>query len=143
MKIKLYESKWENKIKGELAHNFYDSIMAGDIEGVKSSSENLINKCKDFFDQDEEEYIFNDIESLLVGFEEADEEDIDDMLNELYDFCDNYLILIDVKEEPEDAEVFVDDSKNSGDSIKIEKEPEEQEESEIEPVEVEEVSEEE
>lgn len=127
MKIKLYESKWDNKVEGELAYNFYNSVEDADIEKVKLSSVALLDKCKEFFDLEDEdnEYILNEIDVMEDEFSETDEEELNDLLNELYDFCDDYLILIDIKEEPEDAEVFV--------------EPEEKGEEEIEPIEVQEV----
>lgn len=115
MRVKLYESKWENKVTGELAKKFYDTIMASDIEGVKEASVALLTKCEDFFDEDEE-YIINEIEALINEISEAEEEDdIDSSLEELYDFCDGYSILIDVREEPEDAEVFVGDDNGDED----------------------------
>lgn len=137
MKIKLYESNWDNKIKGELSLNFYNSIKDADVEKVKESSIQILEKCKEFFDIEGEDndYILTDLDVMIKDFSEAEEDtEVDELLNDLYDFCDNYLILIDVSEEPEDTEVFIDSEKNTGTA------EENKEEHEVEPVEVVEIS---
>lgn len=125
MKVKLYESKWDNKVVGNLAKDFYDSIMNSDTEAVIEASIRLLDKCETFFDEDDE-YIINEIEGLISEFEEAEDDDeLNTCLEELYDFCDGYSILIDVKEEPEDAEVFIDDEDEDIPEIGIDPETDE------------------
>ncbi len=123
MKVKLYESKWDHKVKGELAYNFYNAIKDNDLEKVRDASIALLERCKGFFTilddegketDEKEEYILNEIDVMIDEIQEADTEDedvINNILNEIYDFCDEYLILIDIAEEDPDAEVFVDEEK--------------------------------
>ena len=108
MRVKLYESKWLHTINGELADRFHSSIDSGDLEGVKSSSMELLEKCKEFFDPEDDDYVIMEIDELIESFRDVDndEEEVDFLLDQLYDFCDGYNIWIslgDTKEdEPED-----------------------------------------
>lgn len=98
MKVKLYEARWLHTISGELASEFHRAIEEADIEGVKSKAVELLTKCKEFFDPEEQEYVIYEIDDLIDSFEsvEDDEDEVDFLLDELYDFCDGYNIFIDV-----------------------------------------------
>lgn len=128
MKVKLYEAKWLHHISGDLARDFHNAIEEGNIELVKSNSIALLEKCKEFFDPEDQDYVIYEIEDLVDSFEGVDEDpdEIDFLLDELYDFCDGYNIFIDVVEEVETP------------SVELEPEPEAPKEEETEVVEIEE-----
>ena len=126
MKVKLYEAKWQHHISGDLARDFHRAIEEGNIEEVKANSIALFDKCKEFFDPEEQDYIIYEIEDLIDSFRDVidDEEEVDFLLDELYDFCDGYNIFIDLDVEPESDEVY----EVSTDEIEIEPEEEHSEE---------------
>lgn len=97
MRVKLYEAKWKHIIEGELADNFHNTIDASDVEGAIAASVALLEKCKEFFDPEEDEYVIYEIEDLIESFNDVDRDDVDSvdyLLDELYDFCDGYNIFI-------------------------------------------------
>ena len=98
MRVKLYEARWLHHISGKLADEFHKAIEEGNIELVKSNSIALLEKCKDFFDPEEQDYVIYEIEDLIDSFTGVDEDpdEVDYLLDELYDFCDGYNIFIDV-----------------------------------------------
>lgn len=110
MKVKLYEAKWLHHISGSLASEFHKAIEEGNIEAVKSNSIALLEKCKEFFDQEEQDYVIYEIEDLIESFTdvEEDEDEVDFLLDKLYDFCDGYNIFIDVVEEAPAEEPVVE-----------------------------------
>lgn len=141
MKINEYESKWDFKIEGELAQGFYGSIEREDLPEVINYSKQILDTCKKYISENESnkeefEYTINELEELQNKFESIDIEDgeqIDSCLTDLYDFCDENLILIDVKEENPDAEVYIDSSKDINTKEK-EEEPKEEGENEEETI---------
>lgn len=107
MKVTLVESngRWKHHISGETAINFHQAIEDADAEAVKINTIALLEKCKEFFDPEEQEYVIFEIEDLIDSMNSVDAEDedeIDFILDEVYDFCDGYGIFIDldVEEEP-------------------------------------------
>ncbi len=104
MRVKLYESKWLHTVAGELADRFHDSIEAGDLTAVKQSSKDLLEKCKEFFDPEEDDYVIMEIDELIESFDtvDDDEEEVDFLLDQLYDFCDGYNIWISLGNTAED-----------------------------------------
>lgn len=104
MKVRLYEAKWLHHISGNLAIDFHKAIEEGNIELVKSNSIALLEKCKEFFDPEEQDYVIYEIDDLIESFSDVmeDEEEVDYLLDELYDFCDGYNIFIDLDTEPEE-----------------------------------------
>ena len=106
MRVKLYEARWLHHISGKLASDFHKAIEEANLEMVKANSIALLEKCKEFFDPEDQDYVIYEIEDLVDSFSnvEEDEEEIDFLLDELYDFCDGYNIFIDVVEEPENEE---------------------------------------
>lgn len=125
MKVKLYEARWLHHISGSLASDFHQAIEDANIEAVKANSIALLEKCKEFFDSEEQDYVLYDIDDLIDSFANVveDEDEVDFLLDELYDFCDGYNIFIDLDVQPESEE-----------EIEVETEP-----AEVEPIEVEEV----
>lgn len=103
MIVRLYEAKWLHHIAGELASNFHKAIDAAEVEAVRASSIALLEKCKEFFDPEEQDYVIFELEDLIESFSEAEAsaEEMDFLLEELYDFCDGYNIFIDTVEEKE------------------------------------------
>ena len=103
MKVKLYEARWLHNIEGDLAYNFHKAIEDADIEGVRNNSIALLEKCKEFFDPEEQDYVIYEIEDLIESFRDVDddEDEVDFLLDELYDFCDGYNIFINLEAEPE------------------------------------------
>ena len=103
MRVRLYEARWKHHISGTLASDFHRAIEEANLEEVKSNSIALLEKCKEFFDPEEQDYVIYELEDLIDSFSsvELDEDEIDYLLDELYDFCDGYNIFIDVVEEPE------------------------------------------
>ena len=99
MRVRLYEAKWLHHISGALADDFHAAIEAADLEGVKSNSIALLERCREFFDPEEQDYVLSELEDLIESFSdvELDEDEIDGLLSELYDFCDGYNIFIDVE----------------------------------------------
>lgn len=98
MKVKLYEARWRHHISGNLAIDFHEAIKEGNIELVKANSIALLEKCKEFFDPEEQDYVIYEIDDLIESFSdvEEDEDEVDYLLDELYDFCDGYNIFIDL-----------------------------------------------
>ena len=111
MKVKLHEARWEHSIDGELALDFRSAIRDANLEGVKGSSIALLDKCKEFFDPEDQDYVIYEIEDLIDSFGDVieDEDEIDMLLDELYDFCDGYSIFIDTEEYAEPEEVSIDE----------------------------------
>ena len=105
MRVKLQEAKWLYKVPGESLHS---AIEAADIEAVKAAAIELLGGCESFFDPDGQDYVIIELEDLIDDFEEVEEneEDVDELLDELYDFCDGYNIFI--EDESED-DVFPED----------------------------------
>ena len=104
MKVKLYEQRWLHKVNGS---DFHRAIEEANIEEVKANAIALLEKCKEFFDPEEQDYVISEIEDLIESFTDVmeDEEEVDFLLDELYDFCDGYNIFIQwdepkAKEEP-------------------------------------------
>lgn len=132
MKVKLYEARWLHHISGSLADDFHKAIEEGNIEAVKSNSIALLNKCKEFFDPEDQDYVIYEIEDLIESFTDVmdDEDEVDFLLDELYDFCDGYNIFIDVVDEKpaEETEVSIEEPSVETDVVEVEPvEPKEEE----------------
>ena len=108
MKVKLYESLWKHHISGELAQDFHNAIEQADVEAAIEAAIALLEKCMEFFDIEEDDYVIAELADLIEEFEDCEEdaEEVDFLLDELYDFCDGYNILIDLDSEegPEETE---------------------------------------
>lgn len=131
MKVKLFEEMWKHRIEGEVSDRFHTSIGEGEIADVKEASIALLNKCKEFFDPEEQDYVIDEIDELIESFEdvEDDVDEIDFLLDELYDFCDGYRIWIDVDTKPVEApEIEKDSDMVELDSVEAEEKPEASEE---------------
>lgn len=102
MRVKLYEAVWKHHIENPLASEFHHAIDEADLEEVKRLSIEVLEQCKGFFDPEEDDYVIFDLDDMIENFRdvEDDEDEIDFLLSELYDFCDGYNIFIDVVEEP-------------------------------------------
>ena len=89
MKVKLYEARWLHHISGELADDFHKAIEEGNIEAVKSNSIALLEKCKEFFDPEDQDYVLYESADLIESFTDVmeDEDEVDFLLEELYDLC--------------------------------------------------------
>ena len=131
MKVKLYEARWLHHISGDLAADFHSAIEEGNIESVKSNSIALLNKCKEFFDPEDQDYVIYEIDDLIDSFTdvEEDEDEVDFLLDELYDFCDGYNIFIDVvtkQEAKPESDVSGEPAAEETVEVKVEDEPKEE-----------------
>ena len=106
MKVKLCESNWLHYISGDVANKFRLAIDAEDLEGAVKTSIALLNDCKKFFDPEGQEDEFIELEDLIKDFEvvEIEYDAIDNLLDDLYDFCDDQHIWIPLIDEEEDEE---------------------------------------
>lgn len=101
MRVRLHENKWLHRIDGEAASELRSAIESGNLELVKANAIVILERCRSFFDPEEQDYIMYDIDDLIDAFNgepidgEDAEEFMDDRLEELYSFCDGNNILID------------------------------------------------
>lgn len=109
MKVKLCESNWLHYISGDVANKFRLAIDAEDLEGAVKTSIALLDDCKKFFDPEGQDDEFIELEDLIKDFEvvEIEYEAIDNLLDDLYDFCDDqhiWIPLIDEEEKEKEEE---------------------------------------
>ena len=111
MRVKLYEAKWLHEVPEDVASQFHKAIEEGNVELVKANSIDLLQKCKEFFKSADQQYIVFELEDLIDEFSEAEEniDEVDSLLDELYDFCDGYNILIVSDEDEEESEAEEDE----------------------------------
>ena len=121
MKVKLYEQRWLHKVNGS---DFHRAIEEANIEEVKANAIALLEKCKEFFDPEEQDYVISEIEDLIESFTDVmeDEEEVDFLLDELYDFCDGYNIFIQWDEPKEKEEPIAEPEELP--AVEVEVEPE-------------------
>lgn len=119
MRVRLYESKWIHRIKGDLVTDFYHAIKESDYEKVRETSTQILHRCINMLctgdDEKDDEHIRNELDGLIAEFSTLDvsgysPNNINELLMELYNICDEYSILLDVIQEPEDAELYADAS---------------------------------
>ena len=103
MKIKLYEAKWLHAIEGDLAHRFRTALDEENLEDAVSTSIELLNNCNKFFDPEGQDYALEELQDLIEDFESVEMEytALDNLLDDLYDFCDEYNIWIPLIDEEE------------------------------------------
>lgn len=101
MKVRLHEAVWKHRIEQGLANRFRTALDNDDVDGAVTLSIELLNACKPFFDPEEQDYVLNEIDELIESFEDVEHEydEVDFLLDELYDFCDGYNIWIPLPEE--------------------------------------------
>ena len=93
MRAILTESVWRHELDSSALHAAIDD---GSLKGVKEEAKKILESCRQFFDCEEDEYECSELEELIEDFENVDEteEDIDFLLDRLYDFCDENRIFL-------------------------------------------------
>ena len=106
MKVKLYEAKWLHIIGGELANRFRTALLNDDVEGAVKTSIELLESCRKFFDPEGPDVEIGELEDLIEDFQNVEHEynAVDNLLDVLYDFCDEYHIWIPLIDEDETRE---------------------------------------
>ncbi len=107
MRVRLNESAEKSKLSGKLAKDFSKAVRIGDIERTIRYSMLLLERSKSFFPDDDSMRI--DADALMDEFDacENDVECVNARLDSLWDFCDEYGIIIDDGDEDDD-EIFID-----------------------------------
>ena len=135
MRVKLYEAKWLHAIGGDLANRFREACLNDDVQGAVETSIELLEECRKFFDPEGQDVELTELEDLIEDFQNVEIEytAVDNLLDVLYDFCDEYNIwipLIDEKDdeeeepkEPESDEVVTEPELNG--EVELEAQPEE------------------
>ncbi len=101
MKVRLVE-EWRHHITNDISDKFHAAIDGGDREKIRVVAKELLNKAKEFFNPEEQDYVIDEIDEIIESFDNLDtgegssDEDWDYILSELYDFCDGYKIFIDL-----------------------------------------------
>lgn len=138
MKVKLYEAKWLHAIEGDLANRFREACLNDDVQGAVETSIELLEECRKFFDPEGQDVELTELEDLIEDFQNVEIEynAVDNLLDELYDFCDEYHIWIPLieeqdkeeeePEEPESDEVVTEPDLNG--DVEPEAQPEEDKE---------------
>lgn len=138
MKVKLYEAKWLHAIEGDLANRFREACLNDDVQGAVETSIELLEECRKFFDPEGQDVELTELEDLIEDFQNVEIEynAVDNLLDELYDFCDEYHIWIPLieeqdkeeeePEEPESDEVVTEPELNG--DVEPEAQPEEDKE---------------
>ena len=124
---KLLEKRWNYKVPKDVALALRDAVDAGDLGAVKEAIAKVYESLIDILSKDFDEY---DLEDLRDYAEEArdvdeDEDEIDYLLDNLYDYCDNMSIWIpvsDLEEDMHEAEVHVDVDTDEEDAEKEDEE---------------------
>lgn len=117
MKKKLIEARWQHTIPGELAARLRKGINREDYEAVKEAMKDIYDDIYKYlggeiFDEDDLIQYKDEIDEV-----EPDEDEINYLLTNLYDFCDNLRIWIpptgmfddDEEDEEEESEFDFDD----------------------------------
>ena len=98
---KLTEKKWELELKA--GAGLRDAIEDEDykevVEKIKDCYREINDKRPDLLDEDELDNIIEDLDVSFVEEEDFTEDNIDYYLNDLYDFCDNSGIWLNLSEE--------------------------------------------
>jgi hypothetical protein len=104
MKIKLLEAMWKHKIPQGMADKLTNAIIEGRFEEIKYNAVQILEMSKGFFDAEEDDYVIDEIDELIQGFQDLDEnsgeDDFDLVLGELYDFMDGHSIFLGDGEKP-------------------------------------------
>lgn len=100
MRIRLTEGMWKHHVSADLCNEMRSAIDEGDVDGIKAKAKEVLGKCREFFNGEEDEYELFELDDLVDEFDcldsDNDEEDIDFALSELYDFCDDHRIFLDL-----------------------------------------------
>ena len=106
MIVRLYEAKWKHILEQGLADRFRTACENDDVDGAVELAIEVLKACKAFFDPEDQDYVIDEIDELIDSFEWVDHEydEVDYLLDQLYDFCDGYNIWVPLPEEGEHRE---------------------------------------
>ena len=123
MKVKLYEAKWLHAIEGDLANRFRTALINDDVQGAVETSLELLESCRKFFDPEGQDVELMELEDLIEDFQNVEIEysAVDNLLDVLYDFCDEHNIWIPLIDEEDEEE---EEPKEDEEEPEFEKTPE-------------------